>query len=119
VDECSLLNKRSNGKALKISVFNRELICKQVKKIGGSLLPLDAQALYLAVLVQPVVHAQCLGRHHPSPRIQLLDHRNTFWGGPKKSTPKWMVIMENHNKMDDLGVPLFSETTILVQKKTL
>ena len=30
-----------------------------------------------------------------------------------------MVIMENHNKMDDLGVPLFSETTILVQKKTL
>ena len=25
-----------------------------------------------------------------------------------------MVIMENHNKMDDLGVPLFSETTIFV-----
>ena len=30
------------------------------------------------------------------------------WG-----TPKWMVkIMENPLKMDDLGVPLFSETSI-------
>ena len=30
-------------------------------------------------------------------------------GGP----PKWMVkIMENPIKMDDLGVPLFSETSI-------
>ena len=29
------------------------------------------------------------------------------------STPKWMVkIMENPIKMDDLGVPLFSETSI-------
>ena len=28
-------------------------------------------------------------------------------------TPKWMVyIMENPIKMDDLGVPLFSETSI-------
>ena len=30
-----------------------------------------------------------------------------------KGTPKWMVkIMENPIKMDDLGVPLFSETSI-------
>ena len=30
-----------------------------------------------------------------------------------KATPKWMVkIMENLIKMDDLGVPLFSETSI-------
>ena len=30
-----------------------------------------------------------------------------------KGTPKWMVkIMENLIKMDDLGVPLFSETLI-------
>ena len=29
-----------------------------------------------------------------------------------KGTPKWMVkIMENPIKMDDLGVPLFSETS--------
>ena len=28
-------------------------------------------------------------------------------------TPKWMVYMENPIKMDDLGVPLFSETSIL------
>ena len=28
-----------------------------------------------------------------------------------RGTPKWMVkIMENPMKMDDLGVPLFSET---------
>ena len=27
-------------------------------------------------------------------------------------TPKWMVIMENPIKMDDLGVPSFSETPI-------
>ena len=30
----------------------------------------------------------------------------------KRGTPKWMVkIMENPMKMDDLGVPLFSETS--------
>ena len=30
-----------------------------------------------------------------------------------KSTPKWMVkIMENPVKMDDLGLPLFLETSI-------
>ena len=30
-----------------------------------------------------------------------------------RGTPKWMVkIMENPIKMDDLGVPLFSETSI-------
>ena len=30
-----------------------------------------------------------------------------------RSTPKWMVkIMENPIKLDDLGVPLFSETSI-------
>ena len=30
-----------------------------------------------------------------------------------KGTPKWMVkIMENPIKMDDLGVPLFLETSI-------
>ena len=34
-----------------------------------------------------------------------------------RSTPKWMVkIMENPIKMDDLGVPLFSETSIYVYK---
>ena len=31
-----------------------------------------------------------------------------------RGTPKWMVIMENPIKMDDLGVPLFSETSILL-----
>ena len=32
-----------------------------------------------------------------------------------RGTPKWMVkIMENPIKMDDLGVPLFSETSINV-----
>ena len=30
-----------------------------------------------------------------------------------RATPKWMVkIMENPIEMDDLGVPLFSETSI-------
>ena len=33
-----------------------------------------------------------------------------------RGTPKWMVkIMENPMKMDDLGVPLFSETPIHLQ----
>ena len=29
-----------------------------------------------------------------------------------RGTPKWMVYMENSVKMDDLGVPPFSETPI-------
>ena len=34
-----------------------------------------------------------------------------------KGTPKWMVkMMENPIKMDDLGVPLFLETPIYVEK---
>ena len=34
-------------------------------------------------------------------------------GGSKNSgTPKWMVFNGNPIKMDDLGVPLFSETCI-------
>ena len=33
-----------------------------------------------------------------------------------RDTPKWMVynLMENPIKMDDLGVPLFSETPIYI-----
>ena len=38
------------------------------------------------------------------------DHLGT---SKNKGTPKWMVkIMENPIKMEDLGVPLFSETLI-------
>ena len=39
---------------------------------------------------------------------------NYIWGASKNSgTPKWMVkIMEHPIKMDDLGVPLFLETSI-------
>ena len=32
-----------------------------------------------------------------------------------RGTPKWMVYNGNPIKMDDLGVPLFSETSIYVQ----
>ena len=45
-----------------------------------------------------------------------LPHFGTFiWMFPKMVgfPPKWMVkIMENPIRMDDLGVPLFSETSI-------
>ena len=38
-----------------------------------------------------------------------------IWMFPKIGTPKWMVkIMENPIKMDDLGAPLFSETSIFI-----
>ena len=29
-----------------------------------------------------------------------------------RGTPKWMVLKENSIKMDDLGIPLFLETSI-------
>ena len=41
----------------------------------------------------------------------------TFWVFPKIEVfpPKWMVkIMENPIKMDGLGVPLFSKTSIYI-----
>ena len=31
-----------------------------------------------------------------------------------RGTPKWMVYMENPIKMDDLGVPSFKETSIII-----
>ena len=36
----------------------------------------------------------------------------------RRGTPKWMVkIMENPIQMDDLGIPLFSETSIIQKKQ--
>ena len=38
-----------------------------------------------------------------------------FMGGSKnRGTPKWMVYNGKANKMDDLGIPLFLETPLLV-----
>ena len=47
-------------------------------------------------------------------------YQNLTWVFPKtRGTPKWMVkIMENPIKMDDLGVPLFSETPTCSKRKT-
>ena len=47
--------------------------------------------------------------------LLIIGLKPKFWGVSKNrgNTPKWMVkIMENPNEMDDLGVPLFSETPI-------
>ena len=43
----------------------------------------------------------------------------TFYSSVSKNrdTPKWMVYNGNPIKMDDLGVPLFSETSIYIPKK--
>ena len=35
-----------------------------------------------------------------------------------RGTPKWMIYMENRIEMDDLGVPLFSETSIYYSRRT-
>ena len=49
---------------------------------------------------------------------KLCDFGGIFriiWVFPKIGTPKWMeFLMENPIKMDDLGVPPFSETPICV-----
>ena len=49
--------------------------------------------------------------------LGILDDKDSYlvyMGVSKnKGTPKWMVkIMENPIRMDDLGVPLFLETSI-------
>ena len=42
-------------------------------------------------------------------------HLEVYMGVSKnKGTPKWMVYKEHPIKMDDLGVPLFSETSTSV-----
>ena len=44
----------------------------------------------------------------------IIPKRSTYLGVSKnRGTPKWMVYIGNPIKMDDLGLPLFSETPIL------
>ena len=48
---------------------------------------------------------------HTNLRSQIIP--STYMGASKNSgTPKWMAIMENPIKMDDLGYHLFLETSI-------
>ena len=51
----------------------------------------------------------------------LVDVSQIYMGVSKnRGIPKWMVkIMENPIKMDDLGVPLFLETPILMEEMRL
>ena len=68
---------------------------------------------------------ECISRQtRPDPTWRRLKNDEKMFGKNKRKyvggsknggTPKWMVkIMENPIKMDDLGVPLFSETSMLV-----
>ena len=55
---------------------------------------------------------------HSSFKSRLSDHWTSEslsgWKSKNRGTPKWMVYKENPIKMDDLGVPPFQETTILI-----
>ena len=47
------------------------------------------------------------------PPKKKTNKKHEYMGVSKNGgTPKWMVIMENPIKIDDLGVPLFLETPI-------
>ena len=53
-----------------------------------------------------------------SDRIRIKNHEQNLGVSKNSGIPKWMEkIMEHPVKMDDLGVPLFSETSIWRSKK--
>ena len=68
--------------------------------------PLGAPSLHWCL--QPLVSWRKLG--------ETDVFRGTSMGGSiNGGTPKWWLIMENTAKIDDLGVPLFQETTKCLQ----
>ena len=74
-------------------------------------------AVFLNISVRPIWQYSTLSSEKTwknEHQVEIHFMESQYMGVSKnKGTPKWMVyIMEHLTKMDDLGVPLFSETSI-------
>ena len=101
--------------AISISVYHKNFAtCRQTYHY--------IRSIFVRMTELPhVFQAKCSHRKLPHVQMQSLSFGSPPWHmgvSKNRSTPKngWFV-MENLIKMDDLGVPLFSETSICIHLK--
>ena len=76
-------------------------------------LPPEVNGVWMVCFGGPVPDLQPKGGQKSQGYVgYMIKGHQTKWGVSKnRGTPKWMVYNGNPIKMDDLGVPLFSETS--------
>ena len=117
---CLVLLNNPKSPSLKLTVRT----CQEATSKGNDHLPTIHFQVLCYMLVSETKMAAMFNRiHRPSTQVHLpgchFYQRVDMGVSKNRGTPKWMIYMEIPIKMDDLGVPPFSETPIWVDHFSL